>query len=309
MSEAVKLVLKSVTGQNLDARIWLPACQPIAVLQLVHGMAEHIDRYDATAKALNEYGVIVTGHTHLGHGTKTPVPGYFGEKGGWQNLLEDIHRLREKTQSQYPNLPYILLGHSMGSFLVRCYLTEHGEGLAGAVLSGTGYYSPALVKGGLILAALERLTGKKKKPSPLINSVGFGSLNKPFEPARTPFDWLSRTEEEVDRYIADPACGFIFTATGYRDLFSGLDRLNRVGDLKKIPVKLPVLFFSGNSDPVGAMGKGVKKVASQFMDAGIRDVAVRLYPEGRHEMLNGPDRQQVWKDLGDWIKEKCRDDR
>lgn len=305
MSEAIKLNMKSVTGQELDVRLWLPEGKPAGILQLVHGMAEHIDRYDATAKELNKAGLIVTGHTHLGHGEKAPVPGYFGEKNGWQNLLDDIHRLREETQEKYPGLPYIILGHSMGSFLVRCYLTEHGEGLAGAVLSGTGYYSPALVKGGLLLAGIERLAGKKEKPSPLINSIGFGSLNKPFEPARTPFDWLSRSTEDVDRYIADPACGFVFTATGYRDLFSGLDRLNKLETLKSIPVSLPVLFFSGNSDPVGTMGKGVEKVAGQFRTAGVKDVTVRLYPDGRHEMFNGPDRQKVWEDLAAWIKEKA----
>lgn len=304
MSQVIRKEFKSVTGQMLDARLWLPEGQPRGVVQLVHGMAEHIDRYDATARALNSAGYAVTGHTHLGHGSKAEILGYFGEPAGWRNLLTDIHQLREETREQFPDLPYAVLGHSMGSFLTRCYLMEHGEGLSAAVISGTGYYPPVMVKAGLALAALEKLRGNGKKPSQLIDKLAFGSMNKAFRPARTPSDWLTRDEAIVDAYVADPYCGFVFTASGYGDMFSGLDRLNQLQDLKRMDKDLPVLFIAGASDPVGARGKGVNTVADQFTQAGVEDVTVRLYPDARHEILNETNRKEVWADLIAWLNEK-----
>lgn len=291
----------SVTGQELDCRLWLPEGEIRGVVQFVHGMAEHIDRYDAPARALAEAGYAVAGHTHLGHGEKAAILGHFADKNGWQDLIEDVHALRCRTQARFPGLPYFILGHSMGSFVTRCYLIDHGEGLTGAVLSGTGYFPPATVHAGLALANVICLFGGARKPSNLINQVAFSASNKPFAPARTPFDWLNRVDAEVDKYIADPYCGFVFTASGYRDLFRGLDRLNRLDDLKRMPKELPVLFFSGGNDPVGSMGTGVNRVADQFRDAGMKNVTVRLYEGGRHEMFNEMNREEVYRDLTEWL--------
>ena len=291
----------SVKGQALQARKWIPEGEIQAVVQLVHGMAEHIDRYDGVAEALNARGIMAVGHNHLGHGEGTPLKGYFGDRDGWQALIDDVHVLREKIQSDYPGIPYYILGHSMGSFVVRCYLTEHSEGLTGAILSGTGYYAPSIVNGGLALANLECALGKTRKESPFIDKVGFSSSNKPFAPNRTNFDWLTRDEKEVDKYVADPWCGFLFTSAGYRELFRGLKRLTREEELKSIRSDLPVLFISGEKDPVGAMGEGVRKVADGFRRAGIRNITLRLYPECRHELFNELNRQEVYQDLADWI--------
>lgn len=301
MVQMEKGIFRSVTGQRLDRRLWKGEGAPKAVVQLVHGMAEHIDRYDAPARALAEAGYVVVGHTHLGHGPKAEVKGHFGDEHGWANLVADVHTLRTQTQAYFPGVPYFILGHSMGSFVTRCYLIDHGEGLAGAILSGTGYFAPATVKAALAAANLVCLFCGAGKPSPLIDKLAFGSSNKPFAPNRTAFDWLSRAEDEVDRYLADPFCGFLFTGAGYRELFRGLNRLNRLGDLKRMNPDMPVLFFAGDHDPVGSMGKGVKRVADQFRGAGMKHVSVRLYPDGRHEMFNELNRQEVYDDVIAWL--------
>ncbi len=292
----------SVQGLSLSARKWVPEGEARGVVQLVHGMAEHIDRYDGVAEALNEHGFLVVGHNHLGHGESAPVKGFFGDRNGWQALIDDVHTLRGLTEKENPGLPYFLLGHSMGSFVVRCYLTEHSEGLKGCVLSGTGDFAPGAVSGGLAISNLICLFGGKKKESPLINRIGFSASNKPFAPNRTDFDWLSRDEGEVDRYVADPLCGFLFTAGGYRDMFLGLKRMSSLPDLQKIRKDLPVLFISGGSDPVGGMGAGVRKVAESYRAAGLRDTEVKLYPDARHELFNELNRKQVFADLSAWLE-------
>lgn len=301
MSQMEKGTFASSTGQELDKRVWMPEGAPKAIVQMVHGMAEHIDRYDAPARALCDAGYLVVGHTHLGHGPKAKIQGHFADEDGWNRLLEDIHRLRTETEKAYPGVPYFILGHSMGSFLTRCYLTEHGEGLRGAVLSGTGWFGAGQVKAGIALTNILCALGQAQKPAPLVDKLAFSSSNKPFRPNRTNFDWLCRDNAEVDKYIADPYCGFLFTASGYRELFRGLDRLRNMDTLKKMPKELPVYFFGGDSDPVGSLGSGIPKVADQFRAAGLRDVTVKLYPGGRHEMFNEINRTEVYQDLIAWL--------
>lgn len=305
MAECIHMTFQSVTGEELEGRKWIPDGDVKGIVQLVHGMAEHIDRYDETGHALADAGWLTVGHTCLGHGPKAKRLGWFAEKNGWQALIDDVHALRQKIAAEYPGLPYVVLGHSMGSFVTRCYLTQYGNGLAGGALSGTGHYDKLTVKAGLGIAKLVCLFGGAKKPSPLINAIGFAPANKPFEPARTPFDWLSADAESVDRYIADPYCGFLFTGAGYRDMFTGLERMTQVEKLKDIPADLPVLFFSGAKDPIGNMGTGMRKVADEFKTAGITNVTVRLYPGKRHEMFHEDNRAEAWTDLIDWLNNEC----
>ena len=298
--------IPSTAGPSLDARMWLPEGQPRAAVQLIHGMAEHIDRYDAPALYLAGQGFLVVGHSHLGHGPNAEIKGYFAEKDGWQRLIDDVHVLRRRTQEEYPGLPYFILGHSMGSFVARCYLREHAEGLAGCVLSGTGVFGRGIASLGVAVSNLVCLFGGAKKPSPLIDKLGFSSSNKPFAPNRTPFDWLSRDEAVVDQFIADPDCGFPFTGSGYRDLFRGLIRLSDTSEMQGIPKELPLLLFSGDHDPVGGMGEGVKKVAEEFRQAGLRDVTLTLYEGGRHEMFNELNREEVYADLAAWLDRRLK---
>ncbi len=306
MSLKEKGTFVSASGQELGCREWKPEGEPKGVVQIVHGMAEHIDRYDGVAEAMTEAGYIVVGHNHMGHGAETPLRGYFGKKDGWQNLEADVQILREETEKKYPGIPYFLLGHSMGSFVVRTYLTKHGEGLAGCVLSGTGYYSKNTARSGIQVAKLEVRRGKEKKESPLIDKIGFQTANKPFAPNRTNFDWLSRDEKEVDLYVADPCCGFLFTAGGYLAFFQGLEQMEDKEALSKIPPDLPILMISGEKDPIGQMGKGVSKVARNLLRAGQLDLSIRLYAGARHELFHELNRQEVFRDLTAWLDLKSR---
>lgn len=299
-----KISIVSVTGKPLCIRLWEGGnTQKNAVVQLIHGMAEHMDRYDPLAQALCEAGYIVVGHDHLGHGPTASKEdlGYFGAKDGWDHLVEDAQAVHQEIARRYPGRKYILLGHSMGSFVAREYLLRYGGELTACVLSGSGWFPAPICHAARAAATLCGAVHGWNKPAPLVNTVAFSSYNKGFKPARTPFDWLSRDEKEVDKYIADPLCGFLFTARGYYDMFSGLLALSRLERLKALPPDLPVYFMSGDRDPVGTQGKGVETVARQFRDAGVRDVTVRLYPAGRHEMFNEINRGEVFADLIAWM--------
>lgn len=287
----------SVSGQTLEKAFWPAKGEPKAVVQLVHGMAEHIRRYDETARQLSEAGFAVVGHTHAGHGEHADILGYFGAKGGWDVLIEDVHSLRIETQKQFPDVPYFLLGHSMGSFVVRGYALKYEQGLSGIILSGTGHFDKPTVCSAKLLSQLICLFGGAAKPSPFLAKLT-SSGNRP--EYKTPFDWLSRDDREVQKYLDDPLCGFPFTAAGYRDMFSGLARLypEKLDSMKK---EIPVYLFSGDQDPVGANGAGVQKVGQELREAGVKEVTVRLYPEGRHEMINELNRQEVWTDLIAWL--------
>lgn len=303
MGEAVRETFLSVTGETLQKRLWLPQGEPQAVVQLIHGMAEHIDRYDPTAHALNAAGLAVAGHNHLGHGQGAQVLGHFAQKGGWEALIEDTHALRRATQEAYPGIPYFLLGHSMGSFVARGYALKHEKGLAGLILSGTGHFDPPILAVAGLIARVQCALGGGKKPSAILASMSSAGYNKSYGQARTTFDWLSSDHTVVDAYIADPFCGFTFTARAYRDLFHGLTQLypQKLSAMEK---DVPVLLFSGQEDPVGAYGKGVEKVAREIRGAGVKDVTVRLYENARHEMFNEQARKQVWADVIAWIEER-----
>ena len=281
-------------------RVWKPAGQPKGLVQILHGMAEHIDRYQRLAQALNEAGYLVFGRNHRGHGPEAKTLGYFADENGWQYLADDIWADAQAVRGQYPGLPYFLLGHSMGSFLAREYALQHGKELSGLILSGTGWYPRALCRSARLLAKLS----PRKKPAMLVGGIAFSGNNKPFSPGRTGFEWLSRDEQEVDKYVADPLCGFCFTGGAFADFFGGLAALTYENDLKAMPKDLPVYFVSGDQDPVGQMGKGVLQVAEQFKRIGMTDVTVKLYPGARHEVFNETNRDEIISDLIAWLNEK-----
>ena len=297
---AIYSTFASVSGETLEKAFWPAQGEPKAVVQLVHGMAEHIRRYDETAQKLAEAGFAVVGHTHMGHGKNAGIPGYFGPKNGWDTLVADTHAVRTATQKEYPDLPYFLLGHSMGSFVVRTYCLKHEKGLAGVILSGTGHFEKPILAAGGLLSKLQCLLGMASKPSQMLNKVSSaGNLNG-YDDVQTEFDWLSRDRAQVKKYIDDPLCGFPFTAKGYGDMFEGLTRLypEKLSPMEK---DIPVYLFSGDKDPVGGNGKGVEKVAQEIRDAGVKEVTVKLYPDGRHEMFNELNQEEVWNDLIGWL--------
>lgn len=299
---AIRGTFISVTGAQLEKMEW-PVENPKAVVQLVHGMAEHISRYEAAAQALNAAGFAVVGHTHLGHGEKAQKLGYFADQNGWDALIDDVHALRVQTQAAYPGVPYFLLGHSMGSFVVRGYCLLHEQGLSGVILSGTGHFARPILAVGSAVAGLQCALGLAQKPSHLVEKLSSAGNNKGYDDVQTPFDWLSRDRAQVAKYMADPLCGFTFTANAYRDMFGGLKRLypQKLGSMV---ANVPVLLFSGDMDPVGGHGAGVKRVAEEIRAAGVEDVTLKLYAGGRHEMFNELNAPEVYADLIAWVSSK-----
>ena len=293
-------------AHQIFAQEWRPEGEPRGVVQLVHGVAEHVGRYDGFARFLAGQGFLVCGEDHLGHGrTVTDGQyGYFAPRDGWQLLVRDNQQLRRLVGSQHPGVPYFLLGHSMGSFLTRTYLIDYPGDVAGAILSGTGQEAAPLVAFGRgVSSLLCRLRGDRYV-SPLVYQLSLGAYNQKFRPNRTSADWISRDEGAVDAYLADPLCTFRPTVGMFRDMMGGLQYIARRDNLSRMDPDTPVRFFSGDQDPVGSMGAGVRKVEAMFRAAGCREVSVRLYPGGRHEMLNEINRAQVWQDVLDWLEER-----
>ena len=291
---------------QIFARQWLPTeGAPRAVVQIVHGVSEYIDRYATVARFLADHGFVVVGCDHLGHGRTAAGPeeyGFFAEQKGWHTVSGDVRRLRTLMGQKYPDLPYFLLGHSMGSFLARTYLIDWPGTLTGAVLSGTGQEAPAIVAAGWHMANLVSKISGPRAHSTLVEKLSFGAYNKQFAPTRTRADWISRDEAVVDAYIADPLCEFLPTAGMFRDMMEGLQYIANKNNLKKMDPATPVYIFSGACDPVGGNGEGVQKVAGFFRDAGTEDLTVKLYPDGRHEMMNEINRDEVFADLLTWLE-------
>lgn len=287
---------------------WLPEGRPRAVLQISHGVAEYILRYEPLAEYLTARGFAVGGHDHLGHGGSVAPGGarlYFGSKGSWSWVVDDLYARYNLLKREFPDVPLFLLGHSMGSFLARTYLIRYPGTVDGCIIMGTGQMSTALVSAGRAVAALERRRVGEDQTSPVVERLAFGAYNKRFAPNRTGFDWLSVNEENVDRYIADPLCGGNASIGLFREMLGGLRFIARPENLKKMNANTPVLFVSGAMDPVGDCGKGVRRAYGSFLRAGARDVSLRLYPELRHEILNEDCREDIFRDLYLWLTEKA----
>lgn len=290
---------------KIHAVRWEPddSSKVIAVLQIVHGMAEYVDRYEDFAKFLTDRNFVVTADDHLGHGKtcENSIPGYFCKVDPATTVVKDVHRLKKLTQEKYPRIPYYILGHSMGSFILRNYLFQYGKGITGAVVMGTGMPPKALAHLSYVLAGLGCFFGKSQKVANGLDKIAFGSYLKRIPNAKTSADWLSRNEENVDKYIKDPMCGFVFTYNGFKTLASLLCRLHKKSNIEKMPVSLRVLIVSGEEDPVGDYGQGPKKVYKQYIDEGMQKVEIKLYPEDRHEILNEVDKDTVYEDIYQWL--------
>ena len=288
---------------TIHAREWLPEGEARGVVQIVHGVAEYIARYDHVARFLNDHGYIVCGEDHLGHGdsAKEDEYGYFTKYDGWTLVTADVRTLRQTQGKKYPGLPYFLLGHSMGSFLTRTYLCSYPGELTGAILSGTGQEPAITVLAGKLLAQMICSAKGDRYVSVLLDKLSLGSYNNKFKPNRTEVDWLSRDNAAVDAYVKDPRCGFKATAGMFRDMMGGLRYISRPKNLAQMDKSTPVYLFSGAEDPVGGFGKGVKKVYGYFDAQGVKDLHMKLYPGGRHEMFNETNREEVMEDLLTWL--------
>jgi alpha-beta hydrolase superfamily lysophospholipase len=285
--------------------MWKPDGEPTAVVQIVHGMCEHIGRYDGFARALCERGWLVVGIDHVGHGRTTPDPperGVFDHKTGADTMIEDQHFLRMLLSGKVHDIPYIIFGHSMGSFMARTMLCKYPDsGISAAIICGTGWQPsfalPALIK---VLEGICKKNGEET-PNQKIHDLVFGGYNKRIPNPRTTKDWLSRDEEIVDRYVADPLCGFVASCGLMRDMIIGIRYVQTPANLANMKKYLPVLFIAGDADPVGPYGKGVEKAAKAFRKSGMVNVTVKLYPEARHEILNEINYREVFEDIREWL--------
>ena len=283
---------------------WEPEGQPRAVLQIVHGVAEHVSRYDHFASFMASQGFLVVAEDHMGHGRSLgdqDTLGYFD--GGWFKAVADCHRLMSYTRMELPDIPYILLGHSMGSFMVRTMLIKYPQmPISAAILSGTAWMHRGIINAGYAAAALVCKIEGADCHSQLLSKMMFGGNNRRVEHKRTDYDWLTRDAACVDAYVADPLCGFTVTAGLVRDMMTGLRYIQEPEHLSKMKKTLPVLFIAGGDDPVGGYGEGVTKACKAFEKAGMERCDMKLYPLCRHEVLNEINKAEVYDYILRWLQ-------
>ncbi len=293
-------------GHRMSYNLWLPDSntKPKAFVQILHGMAEHSDRYARFAKLLNKNGYAVFAGDHRGHGgsIEDDLKGYFTSSDGWNRIAADASELAAFITSEYAVSTTFLFGHSMGSFLARTVMVNNPQFYSGVVIMGTASSQGIVGKVGKLVAKRQISRKGAKEKGFLMNKLSFGSYNKGFGTVRTSYDWLSRDDREVDKYIEDELCGFVCTNGFYYDLLTGIEMANDRKRSKTLPSDLPLLIVSGSSDPVGAKGKGVKKVYELYRKAGIKDLTLKLYPEARHELLNEINREEVEQDILKWFE-------
>lgn len=302
--QASTFTLTAPDGVAVFVYRWLPPAPAKAVVQIAHGLAEHAGRYARLAAALTGAGYAVYAGDHRGHGRTAQSRedlGFFAAQGGWRASIDDLWRLNRHVAAAHPGLPIGLLGHSMGSFMVQHFIAEHGEVLAGAVLSGSDGKPPLLAAAGRLVARVERWRLGARGRSALIHAFSFGAFNKPFAPARTPMDWLSRDEAEVDKYLADPLCGFRATVQLWIDLLDALAAIAKPEGQISIPKHLPIYVIAGTDDPVNAKTKGLERLLAAYRAAGLTRVTHRFYPGARHELFNEVNRDEVTRDLVAWL--------
>lgn len=298
----------SSTGKNkIHAHMCVPDVKPRAVVQIIHGIAEYIDRYDDFMMFLATNGIVAVGNDHLGHGKSITAPeqkGFFADENGWDYAVNDEEILRLAMKENYPEIPVIAFGHSMGSFLTRTHIIRFPQGFDAAIISGTGNQGAALVTGGLTMGNLVVSLKGPHHYSNFLNNLAFGSYNKIYDNPKTTHDWLTRDEAVVEKYLADPLCGFVPSCSLFRDMMVGVKFITNVKNLDAMNKDMPVYFMSGSMDPVGECGKGVELAYNNFLKAGMKDVTMKLYEGGRHEMLNEINNQEVYADILNWLNSK-----
>lgn len=275
-----------------------------AIIQISHGMSENIFRYDEFARFLAGNGYIVYGHDHRGHGETANTLediGYMSNDNNFTAMVDNLRDLNQNILKENKSLPIILFGHSMGSFISQRYIQMYGNELSGVILSGTNGKHNFTVNLGIILSAIEtKLKGRKHK-SKMMDKLSFGGFNRNIDKPRTNFDWLSRDEKEVDKYIENQYCGIVFSTSYFHDFTKALKYIQNKGNLNKIPKNLPIYIFAGDNDPVGYKGKGIINLYNTYKKLGIKNVSYKLYKDGRHEMLNEINKKEVMEDTIKWI--------
>lgn len=308
MKKYTEKIASTDSKNNLNVIIWETEKEPIGVLQIVHGMAEYIDRYDNFAKYMTEHGFNVIGHDHLGHGHSVSNErdyGFFAEENGDKIIIEDMHSVTQYAREKWEELPNFILGHSMGSFCLRQYLTKYSNDVFGAIIMGTGWIPSTAALLGKTIATNTCKSKGSHTVNPLLIKLTLEPYNKPFAPARTNCDWLSRDEKQVDLYVNDKLCGFDFTAGAYKDFFTVLEKIAKNRQLIGMRKSLPILITSGSVDPVGGK-KACEKLNAQYKRCGINDVTLKLWENDRHEILNELDKSDVYRYICNWLKSKIQ---
>ena len=295
---------------DVFVRCWMPSEGVKAIFQIVHGMAEHGERYEDFAKHLCGKGFAVVVDDHIGHGKSVKTDddlGYFGDNMGWDSLVEDERTITEFIKNEIPDAPIVFFGHSMGSFIAREYIRRYGtdERIKATIFCGSSGKNPAAAIAIRIAGAIAKMKGVMHR-SEFINKIAFGTYNSRIPNAKTPFDWLTTDAEIVDKYISDKYCGFLFTAAGYKDLFTILHKVSGKDWYNEVCNDIPILLTAGEEDPVGTYGKGIKEIYNSLINAGKKDVTIKLYPAMRHEILNETERAAVYEDIAAWSLSKIK---
>lgn len=287
--------------RQTSALLWA-VDQPKAIVQIVHGMIEQIKRYDEFARFLNQAGYVVVGHDHVGHGHTVRNREEYGVfPDDWHVLIEDVQGLQEEIRMRYPHLPIIIMGHSMGSYITRLYLAEYGKNVKAGILMGTGQESLLKTRAGIHLVKVLTAIHGPCYRSKFIETMTTGSFNRSFSPTKTSADWLTRDRTEVEKYLTNPHHQFRPALSMYQALFTFANHAAQISWMDKIPKNVPLLLISGQEDPVGECGKGVKRFYHQLIQLGCSQVSLTLYPEARHEILNEWNKKEVMRDILSWI--------
>lgn len=293
-------------GYTLATYRWTPQGEPVALLQIVHGMAEHAARYDHVAKAFTEHGFLVSAHDHRGHGGSVPegeAPGHIGDEDGWQKLVGDVHERARALRAEHPTLPRAIFAHSMGGYVAQTLLGQNPDDADAWAISGNGGKPPFIAAVGRLIARAERLRLGKRGASDLIRKLTFEDFNKPFE-GRTEFDWLSRDPAEVDRYAADPLCGYDVSIETWIQLLDAIPRLTKPAHLAPIPREKPIYVVAGSEDTSIGKAQGARNLVDAYRGDGLREVTLQLWEGGRHEVVNETNRDEVIADLRRWVKDQ-----
>lgn len=300
--------LKADDGHEIAITMFEPVTAATGIIQILHGLGEHAGRYRRFAAAASARGFIVCIHNHRGHGPDSEHPGFFARVNGWERLISDALLVQEQVCKLHPGLPVTLLGHSMGSYIAQHFAMNHGGRLSALVLSGSTWPSRAQVVVARLLRSIVSLRHAQDAHSPLLDKLLFANFNKRFAPGRTGLEWLSRDEHEVDLYVEDPLCGGPYTTGLWRDLLRGLYELGSDNAITRVPGTLPILITGGELDPVGG-DDGMGNLAMHYAQTGHSRLKVRIYPDGRHEMLNETNRDEVTSDWLAWIADHARQSR
>ncbi len=306
--KATTFTYKDKNGSEIFVRKWSPDNSEVkGTLQVVHGMAEHSGRYEEFAEFLTEKGFILYANDHKGHGLtgkNNKSLGFFANKNGWLQVIEDVIELSKIVKKENPDTKHFMLGHSMGSFILRSVVAIENKIADGVIVSGTNYKKGFVLSSGKFIAKLQGLFSGKRKKSIFLTKMSFKDYNKNFEPKKTVFDWLSRDYDKNYAYKKDPFCGIIMSNRFFVDIFSLIQFANSEKNMKNVSKELPMFFIAGNMDPVGEFGKEVEAVYNKYKSLGVKDIKLKLYDEGRHEMLNETNRQEVYADILSWLEQK-----